>query len=128
MMLSFILPVLIAAYQGIREVTAPARKGQMAYILERPLAYAWVLMCNLFRTLPSYVLERKFHRTTGTHGNDVIPWALYTPVPGGRHPHSRAAILWKTSVKKTEAVDVASLRRNGSAGLDFDVHCIPQTG
>ena len=47
---------------------------------------------------------------------------------GGRYPHSRAVILWKTSIKKTEAVDIYTLRGNGGAGLDFDVHRIYQTG
>ena len=57
MMLSFILPVLIAPRDiGDTRGDSTSEKGQMAYILGQPLAYAWVLMCNLFRTLPSYVL------------------------------------------------------------------------
>ncbi len=44
-----------ARYRGIRGAST-SEKGQMAYILGQPLAYAWVLICNLFRTLPSYVL------------------------------------------------------------------------
>ena len=49
----------------------------MAYILGQPLAYAWVLMCNLFRTLPSYVLGENSLGLLGHTGTMSFPWALY---------------------------------------------------
>ena len=54
-----------------------SEKGQMAYILGHPLAYAWVLMCNLFRTLPSYVLGENSLGLLGHTGTMSFPWALY---------------------------------------------------
>lgn len=120
------LPVLIAPRDiGIRG-DSTSEKGQMAYILGQPLAYAWVLICNLFRTLPSYVLGENSLGLLGHTGTMSFPWALYAGSLA-RYPHSRAAILWKTSVKNRSCGYLYSAR-NGSAGLDFDVHCIHQTG
>ena len=128
MMLSFILPVLIAPRDiGDTRGDNTSEKGQMAYILGQPLAYAWVLMCNLFRTLPSYVLGENSLGLLGHTGTMSFPWALYAG--------SAAVILTagqsscgKRLSKKTEAVDIYTLRGNGGAGLDFDVHRIYQTG
>lgn len=78
MMLSFILPVLIAPRDiGDTRGDSTSEKGQMAYILGQPLAYAWVLMCNLFRTLPSYVLGENSLGLLGHTGTMSFPWALY---------------------------------------------------
>ena len=98
----------------------------MAYILGQPLAYAWVLMCNLFRTLPSYVLGENALGLLGHTGTMSFPWALY----------AGSAVVILTAgqsscgnvYQKTEAVDIYTLRGNGGAGLDFDVHRIYQTG
>ena len=90
MMLSFILPVLIAPRDiGDTRGDSTSEKGQMAYILGQPLAYAWVLICNLFRTLPSYVLGENSLGLLG-HGNDVIsvgavPWFILLSSQPGSH-------------------------------------------
>ena len=78
MMLSFILPVLIAPRDiGDTRGDSTREKGQMAFSLGQPLAYAWVLMCNLFRTLPSYVLGENSLGLLGHTGTMSFPWALY---------------------------------------------------
>ncbi len=78
MMLSFVLPVVIAP-RDIGDVRgdSTSEKGQLAYILGQPLAYAWVLICNLYRTFPSYVFGENSLGLLGTTGTMSFTWALY---------------------------------------------------
>lgn len=79
MILSFALPVVIAP-RDIGDVRGDntSEKGQMAYILGHPLAYAWVLMWNLYRTFPSYVFgENSLGLIFGTGTVMSFPWAIY---------------------------------------------------
>lgn len=79
MMLSFILPVLIAPREiGDVRGDSTSEKGQMAYILGHPLAYAWVLLCNLYRTFPSYVFgENSLGLVFVTGTVMTCSWAIY---------------------------------------------------
>lgn len=78
LMLSFVLPVLFAprAIGDVRgENTSEA--GQMGYILGQPLSYAWILIKNMLRTLPSYVLGEQSLGLLGHQGPVSFPWLLY---------------------------------------------------
>lgn len=78
MMLSFILPVLIAPRDiGDTRGQNTSEKGQMAYILGQPLAYARVLASNMLRTLPSYVIGENSLGLLGHQGQVSFPWLIY---------------------------------------------------
>ena len=103
MMLSFILPVLIAPRDDRGyERRQHREKGRWHTFWDSRLAYAWVLMCNLVPDASVLCAGRKFPGASGTHGNDVISVGAVCWF-GGRYPHSRAVILWKTSVKKNRS-------------------------
>ena len=78
LMLSFVLPVVLAP-RDIGDIRGEntSEKGQMAYILGQPLAYAWVLFTNVFRTFPSYVLGEQSLGLLGHQGTFSFPWMLY---------------------------------------------------
>lgn len=78
MMLSFVLPVVIAP-RDIGDVRgdSTSEKGQMAYILGQPLAYTWVLICNILKTFPSYVWGENSLGLIGHAGTMSFPWVLY---------------------------------------------------
>lgn len=78
LMLSFVLPVLIAP-RDIGDVRGnnTSEIGQMSYILGQPFSYAWILLCNMVRTLPSYVLGENSLGLLGHQGTVSCPWLLY---------------------------------------------------
>lgn len=78
MMLSFALPVVIAP-RDIGDVRGEntSEKGQMAYILGQPLAYAEILFSNIFRTFPSYIFGEQSLGLLGHQGQMSHPWVLY---------------------------------------------------
>ena len=119
-MLSFILPVLIAPRDiGDTRGDSTSEKGQMAYILGQPLAYAWVLMCNLFRTLPSYVLGENSLGLLGHTGTMSFPWALY----------AGSAVVILTAGQSSCGKRLSKKQKLWIFILcDFDVHRIYQTG
>ena len=121
MMLSFILPVLIAPRDiGDMRGQNTSEKGQMAYILGQPLAYARVLASNMIRTLPSYVMGENSLGLLGHQGQVSFPWLIYAG-------SARTVILWKTSGMEAEIVDPGSVYRNGSSGMDIHVYCVYDT-
>ena len=78
MLAAMALPVLLAPREiGDVRGENTSEKGQMAYILGQPLAYARVLAQNLFRTLPSYVLGENSLGLLGHQGTVSFPWLLY---------------------------------------------------
>ena len=78
LMASFVLPVLIAPSEtGDLRGGATSHKGQMSFILGQPLAYAGILLKEMFGTLPSYVLGEESLGTFGHLGKMTFPWALY---------------------------------------------------
>ena len=78
LMASFVLPVLIApAETGDLRGGATSEKGQMAFILGQPFAYAQILLKEMIRTLPSYVLGEDALGTFGHLGKITFPWMLY---------------------------------------------------
>lgn len=78
LMLSFVLPVVIAPRDiGDLRGGATSEAGQMSYILGQPLAYAQVLLANMWRTLPSYVLGENALGLLGHQGKFAFPWLLY---------------------------------------------------
>lgn len=78
LMLSFVLPVLLAP-RDIGDVRGEntSEKGQMAYILGQPLAYAKILFTNIFRTFPSYVFGEQSLGLLGHQGEVAFPWLIY---------------------------------------------------
>lgn len=75
---SFILPVLIAPRStGDIRGEATSEIGQMAYVLGQPLAYAVVLLKNIFNTLPSYVFGENSLGLMGHQGAVPFPWLIY---------------------------------------------------
>ena len=48
--------------------------GQMSYILGHPVAYAKILLQNIFNTLPSYVMGEKSLGLLGHQGEAAFPW------------------------------------------------------
>lgn len=78
LMLSFVLPVVLAPREiGDLRGGATSEAGQMSYILGQPLAYARVLLENMLRTLPSYVLGEDSLGQLGHQGTVTFPWLLY---------------------------------------------------
>lgn len=78
MMASFVLPVLISPSEtGDLRGGATSEAGQMAYVLGQPLAYARVLLENIFMTFPSYVLGEGAFGTLGHLGSVSFPWLFY---------------------------------------------------
>lgn len=79
LMASFVLPVLISpAETGDIRGNATSEAGQMAYVLGQPLSYAWILICNIVRTLSSYLFGEGALGTLGHQGTVAFPWLLYT--------------------------------------------------
>lgn len=78
LMLSFVLPVVFSP-RDIGDVRgdATSEKGQLAYILGQPFAYAGVLAANLFRTFPSYLFGEQSLGLLGHQGEIAFPWLLY---------------------------------------------------
>ncbi len=78
MIVSFALPVLLAP-RDIGDVRGEntSEKGQMAYILGQPAAYAWVLIKNMVRTIPSYILGENALGLLGHQGQVSFPWLIY---------------------------------------------------
>lgn len=78
LMASFILPVLLAPRDiGDLRGGATSEKGQMAYILGQPAAYARLLASSIIKTLPSYCLGEKSLGLLGHLGAMSFPWILY---------------------------------------------------
>lgn len=78
MMASFVLPVLISPSEtGDLRGGATSEAGQMAYVLGQPLAYARVLLENIFLNFPSYVLGEGAFGTLGHLGSVSFPWLFY---------------------------------------------------
>lgn len=80
-LLSFMLPVIIAPEAtGDLRGGATSQVGQMAYILGQPLAYAAVLIKNIWRTFPSYVFGEI---SLGSFGHLAVvaeSWVIYVGV------------------------------------------------
>lgn len=75
---SFLLPVLISPSEtGDLRGNQTSEVGQMAYILGQPLAYAGILIRNIWNTLPSYVLGENSLGLLGHQGAVPFPWLLY---------------------------------------------------
>lgn len=77
LMASFALPVLLAPSEtgDIRgENTSEA--GQMSYVLGQPVAYAGILIKNIWNTLPSYVIGEKSLGMMGHQGEVPFPWLI----------------------------------------------------
>ncbi len=78
LMLSFVLPVVIAPREiGDVRGENTSEKGQMAYILGQPFAYARILFTNIFRTFPSYIFGEQSLGLLGHQGEVAFPWLLY---------------------------------------------------
>ncbi|MFR5600896.1 MAG: DUF2142 domain-containing protein [Lachnospiraceae bacterium] len=75
---SFLLPTLISPSEtGDLRGGATSEVGQMAYVLGQPLAYTWILIKNIWNTLPGYVLGEDALGTLGHLGEIKHTWMLY---------------------------------------------------
>lgn len=78
LMLSFVLPVVFSPREiGDVRGDSTSEKGQMAYILGQPVAYAKILAANILRTFPSYVFGEQSLGLIGHQGELAFPWLLY---------------------------------------------------
>lgn len=78
LMLDFMLPVLLAPKAtGDLRGGATSEAGQMSYILGQPLAYSVVLVKNIIKTLPGYVLGENAFGMLGHLGTIPNTWMLY---------------------------------------------------
>lgn len=78
LMLSFVLPVVLSPREiGDVRGDSTSEKGQMAYILGQPFAYARVLAANMLRTFPSYLFGEQSLGLIGHQGEFAFPWLLY---------------------------------------------------
>lgn len=75
---SFLLPTLISPSEtGDLRGGATSEVGQMAYVLGQPLAYAAVLIQNIWQSLPGYVLGEGVFGVVGILGATAHPWMFY---------------------------------------------------
>lgn len=78
LMLSFVLPVVLSPREiGDVRGDSTSEKGQMAYILGQPFAYARVLAANMLRTFPSYLFGEQSLGLIGHQGEFAFPWLFY---------------------------------------------------
>lgn len=78
LMASFALPVIFSPSEtGDVRGDNTSEAGQMSYVLGQPVAYAKILIQNIFHTLPSYVIGEKSLGLLGHQGEVSFPWLLY---------------------------------------------------
>lgn len=78
LMASFALPVILSpAETGDVRGNNTSEAGQMAYILGQPLSYAWILIKNIWNTLPSYVIGEHSLGLMGHQGTAPFTWLIY---------------------------------------------------
>lgn len=78
LMASFALPVLLAPSEtGDLRGDNTSEAGQMSYVLGQPVAYAGILIRNIWNTLPSYVIGEKSLGLLGHQGEAAFPWLIY---------------------------------------------------
>lgn len=78
LMASFALPVIFSPSEtGDVRGDNTSEAGQMSYVLGQPVAYAKILIQNIFHTLPSYVIGEKSLGLLGHQGEVSFPWLVY---------------------------------------------------
>lgn len=78
LMASFALPVIFSPSEtGDVRGDNTSEAGQMSYVLGHPVAYAKILIQNIFHTLPSYVIGEKSLGLLGHQGEVSFPWLIY---------------------------------------------------
>ena len=78
LMASFALPAIFSPSEtGDLRGENTSEAGQMSYILGHPVAYAKILLQNIFNTLPSYVMGEKSLGLLGHQGEAAFPWLIY---------------------------------------------------
>ena len=78
LMASFALPAIFSPSEtGDLRGNNTSEAGQMSYVLGHPIAYAKILIRNIFNTLPSYVIGEKSLGLLGHQGEAAFPWLIY---------------------------------------------------